>query len=189
MNLIEIKELLSENSGTLLAIVAIIMTLIQVTPIKVNPWSAIGKLFKTIWKAIGKAFNGDVIERLDRIESTQIETQKRLDQIESTQLDTKERLDKIEETQTETKEHLAEHIRTDDERNADLHRSSILQFNEELIGGIPHTEERFNEVLCNIDYYERYCEEHPEYPNNKAVRAIKNIKRVYDERMEKHDFL
>lgn len=36
MSLMEIKELLSENTGTLLAIVAIAMTLIEVTPIKVK---------------------------------------------------------------------------------------------------------------------------------------------------------
>ncbi len=34
MSLMEIKELLSENTGTLLAIVAITMTLVEITPIK-----------------------------------------------------------------------------------------------------------------------------------------------------------
>ncbi len=50
-------------------------------------------------------------------------------------------------------------------------------------------EEDFNEILYNIDCYERYCRDHPEYQNNRAVHAIMNIKRVFDERMEKHDFL
>ena len=53
MSLMEIKELLSENTGTLLAIVAIAMTLVEITPIKVNPWSAFGR-----W--IGRIFNGEV---------------------------------------------------------------------------------------------------------------------------------
>lgn len=181
---VSVQEILVNGGGALV----ILMTLVQIAPIKVNPWSAIGKVIKAIWKAVGKAFNGDVIERLDRIEATQIETQKRLDQIESAQAEAKERLDKIEEAQTETKERLGTHIRIDDERNADMHRASILRFNEELIANRQHTEEHFNEVLYNIDCYERYCEEHPEYPNNRAVRAIMNIKRVYDERMEKHDF-
>jgi len=52
-----------------------------------------------------------------------------------------------------------------------------------------HTEEDFNEILYSIDCYEKYCTEHPEYQNNRAVHAIKNIERVYDEHMEKHDFL
>ena len=30
-------------------------------------------------------------------------------------------------------------------------------------------------MLAKIDDYERYCEEHPEYPNNRAVLAIENI--------------
>lgn len=180
-----LQEIIAGSGGVLV----VLMTLIQFAPIEVNPWSTIGKIIKAIWKAIGKAFNGDVIERLDRIETTQLETKQRLDEIEAAQSDAKERLDKIEATQEETKERLGTHIRIDDERNADMHRASILRFNEELIGDLPHTEEHFNEVLYNIDCYERYCEAHPEYPNNRAVRAIKNIKRVYDERMEKHDFL
>ena len=44
-------------------------------------------------------------------------------------------------------------------------------------------------MLAEIDAYERYCEEHPEYPNNRAVLAIENIREVYKERMKKHDFL
>lgn len=45
------------------------------------------------------------------------------------------------------------------------------------------------EVLADIDFYERYCETHKEYKNNRAIRAIANISRVYDERLIKHDFL
>ena len=88
MNLIEIKELLSANSGTFLAIIAIAMTLIEITPIKVNPWSAIAKWF-------GKVFNGEVLNKLDKMEQAQAETRQKLD----------------------------DHIRIDDERNADLHRA------------------------------------------------------------------
>lgn len=138
-----IQEILASSSGVLV----ILMTLVQIAPIKVNPWSTIGK-------AIGKAVNGDVIEKLDKVES---------------------RLDK--------------HIRMDDERNADMHRTRILEFNTSLIRGLRHTEEDFNEILYNINCYEQYCTEHPEYQNNRAVHAIKNIERVYDECMENHDFL
>lgn len=138
-----IQEILASSGGALV----ILMTLVQIAPIKVNPWSA-------ICRAIGRALNGDVIAKLDKVE---------------------DRLD--------------EHIRMDDERNADLHRARILQFNTELLRSIRHTEEDFNEILYNIDCYEKYCTEHPEYQNNRAVHAIKNIDRVYDECMENHDFL
>ncbi len=33
----------------------ILMTLVQISPIKVNPWSAAGKMFGGIGRAIGKA--------------------------------------------------------------------------------------------------------------------------------------
>lgn len=125
----------------------VILSLVQIAPIQIDPWSAIGRM-------IGKAINGDVLKEIK---------------------DTKAELDK--------------HIKVDDERNADLHRARILQFNNELLRDIPHTREDFIEVLAEIDHYERYCETHPEYQNNRAVHAISNIGRVYDERLEKHDFL
>lgn len=89
----------------------------------------------------------------------------------------------------ETRKILDDHIKTDDARNADLHRTKILQFNNELLRDIPHTQEDFIEILHEIDLYEKYCDTHLEYENNRATHAVANIKRVYDERLVKHDFL
>ena len=88
-----------------------------------------------------------------------------------------------------TKAALEEHIRLDDERNADAHRAKILAFNTELLRGIDHTREDFIEVLAEIDQYESYCRAHPDYKNNRARHAVANIGRVYDDRLKKHDFL
>lgn len=52
-----LEEILLGGGGALLAA----MTLIQVAPIKVNPWSAIAK-------AIGRAINGEVIAKVDQLE-------------------------------------------------------------------------------------------------------------------------
>lgn len=81
------------------------------------------------------------------------------------------------------------HITMDDRRCADGHRARILHFNNELLRDIDHTKEEFTEVLAEIDAYELYCREHPEYPNNRAVLAIENIREVYKERLKLHDFL
>ena len=54
--ILTIKEILLSGSGLLL----ILMTLVQIAPIKINPWSALAK-------AIGKAINADVSNRLDGI--------------------------------------------------------------------------------------------------------------------------
>lgn len=132
----------------------LLITFIQIAPIKVNPWSA-------IVRGIGKALNGDVLKKLDVLEAGQVETRKRLD----------------------------EHIRIDDDRNADTHRSRILHFNTELLRGDKHTREDFIETLAEIDFYEHYCREHPDYENNRAVLAIENIERVYKDLMENGGFL
>ena len=97
------------------------------------------------------------------------------------------KLDKMESAQAETRERLDEHIRIDNERNADTHRVQILRFNRELLQEAPHTQEDFIEALSEIDFYEHYCKSHPEYENNRAVLAIENIKRAYMEWLEKHE--
>lgn len=132
-----IQELLLKGGGIVFAL----LTLVQITPIKVNPWSAIAR-------AIGKALiGGDIMAKLE------------------------------------------EHIRVDDERDADMHRYRLLRFNTELLRKTWHTKEEFDEILYSVTYYERYCEDHPKYENNRAVLAIENIKRVYKECMETNDFL
>lgn len=145
-----VAEILLTSGGGVL----ILLTLIQITPIKINPWSALAR-------ALGRAINGEVIGMLSEVKTAQKSTSDRLN----------------------------EHIRLDDERNADEHRARILRFNNELIRDLPHTKEEFIDVLSDIDSYELYCREHPEYKNNRAVHAIANICRVYDERLQKHDFL
>lgn len=144
-----IQELVAGGGGALL----ILMTLIQIAPIKVNPWSAVAKVF-------GRAINSDVLEKLNEVQKAQTATRKALD----------------------------DHIKVDDERNADMHRMRILQFNLELMENKPHTREDFIEILEEIDFYERYCSEHKDYQNNRCKHAIANIGRVYDDRLKKHDF-
>ena len=144
------KDILLNGGG----VAAVLLTILQIAPIKVNPWSAIAKF-------LGRMFNAEVLQELAEVKAAQKETRRVLD----------------------------EHIQLDDERNADEHRLRILQFNNELLREIPHTREDFIEILAEIDFYERYCKDHEDYQNNRAVHAIANIKRVYDARLQKHDFL
>lgn len=68
-------------------------------------------------------------------------------------------------------------------------RYRILRFNDEVKQGTRHTEEHFNQILEDITKYNRYCGEHKNFPNDKAVLAIKNIRDTYDKCMEENDFL
>ena len=131
-----VQELLAGGGGLLL----VMMTLVQIAPVKVNPWSWMAR-------AIGRAINAEVIKKLD------------------------------------------DHITTDDRRAADGNRTRILHFNNELLRDMQHTKEEFIEVLAEIDAYEKYCRDHPDYPNNRAVLAIENIRDTYKRRLDKHDFL
>ncbi len=143
MNVEDIQNLFTVGSSA----IVIFLTVVQIAPIKLNPWSYIAKI-------IGRALNAEVLEQ-------QQATQKKLD----------------------------EHIETDDKRNANSLRAQILQFNNELIDNRKHSKESFVEILSVIDDYEDYCRNHPDYKNNRCAHAVANIGRVYDERLQKHDFL
>lgn len=68
-------------------------------------------------------------------------------------------------------------------------RYRILRFNDEIRQEIRHTKEHFDQILEDIDNYEKFCRENPEFPNNKAMLAVKNIKDVYDKCVDENDFL
>ncbi len=68
-------------------------------------------------------------------------------------------------------------------------RRCILNFNGELLEGRKHTKEAFDQILSDIDSYERYCHEHPQFQNNKTVLSTQHIKKVYMNCEEKGSFL
>lgn len=145
-----IGEILGISGGGLF----VLLTIFQVAPININPWSAIAR-----W--IGRAINGEVLDELKKVQAAQAQNE-----------------DKLEK-----------HIDKDERDKTDECRGRILRFNNELIREIPHTKEEFFEVLKDIDAYERYCREHENYENGRAVHAITNINRVYDDRLKNHDFI
>lgn len=75
------------------------------------------------------------------------------------------------------------------ERDAINCRIRILQFGDEIRRGMKHSEENFNQILSDIDEYERYCEEHKDFKNNKTVQTKKRILDVYSRCVDENDFL
>lgn len=127
--------------------VALLMSIIQITPIKINPWSAIAR-------GIGRAINREVIEKVDALSQN-------------------------------VKQNKAD----DDEQWADLRRSHILRFGDELLHGISHSKEHFDQILLDISEYEHYCGSHPDYMNNIANATIKQIKNTYQKCLDTNAFL
>jgi hypothetical protein len=76
-----------------------------------------------------------------------------------------------------------------DENEAKGARRRILRFADELLQKKKHTKDYFDDVLADIDMYDRYCKANPDFPNNRTMMAEANIKMAYKERLEEHDFL
>lgn len=150
-------EIAFGSSGVLV----LLLTVIELVPIKINPWSKLAE-------KIGKAFNKPALGKITSVE---------------------QQLKKTNEALAKTNETLGEHMANDELHKAEDARAAVLRFNNELLRNIPHTREEFFEVLQKIDIYEDYCDTHKDYENNRAVHAVANINRIYDERLAKHDFL
>ncbi|WP_130837178.1 hypothetical protein [Lachnoclostridium sp. Marseille-P6806] len=136
----------------------LILSMIQVSKLPMNPWSWLAK-------HIGRAINGEVIRKVDVIETKVADLKQDIDA---------ERDSRIADMELE---------------RAERARTRILRFNDEIVNGTPHTREYFNDVLRDIDTYELYCENHRSYKNSRAVEAVTNIRRVFRRREEKNDFL
>lgn len=123
------KELVETGGSVLL----IVLTLVQVAPIRINPWSAIAR-------TIGKALNADLNEKMDANE-------------------------------------------------AKTARYRILRFDDEIRHKMRHSKEHFDQIIEDVDTYERYCQDHPRFPNGKAVSATDNVKRTYEKCKDENSFL
>lgn len=143
MTLESIKQAGLYGSG----VAILIMTIIQISPIKINPWSWIGR-------CIGRVINGEVLEK-----------------VETLTRDVKRNKE------------------DDDAQWASLSRTHILRFGDEILHGVSHSKEHFNQVLLDISKYEQYCESHPQYINNIATATIQQIKKTYQKCLDENNFL
>lgn len=84
---------------------------------------------------------------------------------------------------------LDRHIVKSGEEAASRARTRILRFSDELICGQEHTKEHFRDMLITIDDYEKYCEDHPDFPNSRCLIAIENIKDIYAKKCKDNSFV
>ena len=73
------------------------------------------------------------------------------------------------------------------ENQAVLARTHILRFDDELLNDIKHSKEYFSQTLQDIDVYEAFCMDHPNFKNSFATAAINHILKTYGELLEKHN--
>ena len=58
-------------------------------------------------------------------------------------------------------------------------RRRILRFNDELLSGVKHSKEAFDDIVEDLDLYEKFTSTHPDFVNNKCVLAKTHIKDTY----------
>lgn len=150
MTLNDIAVLLKDNCGLFAGVFFVILSLVEISPIKINPWS---------W--IGNVLNKGIIDRLDK-QSKDIDAMKT----------------KISNIQKEV-----------NENSATSSRYRILRFDDELLHGVMHTKEHFDQILVDIDIYEKFCARNPDFRNNLATMAISHIKITYQKCSEDNSFL
>ena len=93
-----------------------------------------------------------------------------------------EKIDKL----TEMVKEVSDRVDATSATNA---RTRVLRFDDELINGVHHSREYFQQTLEEIDTYETYCAKHPEFKNNACVLAIEHIRRVYSHLQDSHGFI
>lgn len=127
--------------------------LIEISPIKLNPWTW---LLSPLRKAITGGIDKEVKDLKDDINCVKND---------------------ISSVNTKLDNYIVE-----SEKEQALHsRQRILVFNDEITQKKEHSKEHYEDVLLTIDEYEKYCNEHPEFPNNRCLLAIENIKNHYNE--------
>lgn len=73
--------------------------------------------------------------------------------------------------------------------NAIQARTRILRANDEMRQSVHHSYEYFRQLHQDITDYQNYCAAHPDFKNNEAVNSIEYINKIYQECLERNDFL
>ena len=147
---------LGELAGWILGATAIVCTVLERMPQAISPWT---KLFKFI----GRAMNGEVLQRLEAIE-------KQVKQIDE------------QSKATEAKR---------EEDSVIEARIRIIRLSDELVHEPEHlhSKDYFDQILSDVTLYENYCRDHKDFKNDITTMSIKHIREVYLTCMKDHLFL
>lgn len=149
----------SLNLGNISIICFLVLSLVEISPIKINPWSW---LCRVLAKHIGIT---DIKSEIVQIRDHMDELEKKIDNMKISN-----------DEKNQLKEALAA-------------RRRILRFNDELLQKVRHSKEMFDDILKDITDYDNYCRTHPNFVNKKAVFAEQNVSKAYQKCMEENDFL
>ena len=74
-----------------------------------------------------------------------------------------------------------DNLRSEIKKNDALQaRRRILRFNDELLNGVKHSKEAFDDIIEeDLDLYDKFTKTHPDFVNNKCTLAAQHIKDTY----------
>lgn len=77
----------------------------------------------------------------------------------------------------------------EDRKSATLCRARILRFGDEILHGVAHSKEHYDQILLDITDYSQYCDAHPEFVNHVTKHAEQEIEDAYQRLLETNGFL
>lgn len=158
--------------GLIVSILVGVSAFIQISPIKINPWSWIAR-------KVGHAINGEVIEKVDKLEKdikgigSDVDSVRK--DVDSVKSDLNAGLQKVRDENEEEK--------------IVNKRVRILRFGDEIRHEQRHSKDHFDQIMMDVTEYESYCESHPNFKNDITVMTIEIIKKTYKNCLEKDSFL
>ena len=75
------------------------------------------------------------------------------------------------------------------ERSAVDFRTRILRFGDEMLHGMKHTKDHFDQILDDVNRYEVHCKKNPDFRNNMTHITVQQIKAEYARCLRDNDFL
>lgn len=96
---------------------------------------------------------------------------------------------KLQESLKKMQKTMDAHIKNDEDERARNRRYRILRFYDEMCEGSWHSESHFEDILDDIDAYEKYCATHPNFRNSRGHVAMEAIKDTYGRMKNNGEFL
>ena len=144
---------IGDIATTIAITIAGALTVVEVSPIKCNPWSAIGRIV-----------NRAVLDELKEVKTEYVAGMR------------------------DVNEQMADLRARMDESEAKAARMRIQRFADEMYGEIRHSKEHFDLILMDITAYNRYCDNHPGFINEKTRVAQDVITEAYEKCLRERTF-
>lgn len=173
-----------ELIGAIMLVVTGVAAFVENTSKTMKPLT---KFAKWIGKWFGRAIFGELMEKVDGLEKTFGIKVTELEQTFNTKVDG---LERTFNTKVDTLDKKIEKMDQDDQlQRAKDARTRVLRFGDEVFHNVRHTKEHFDDVLRDITYYEKYCDEHPKFENDQMHITAEHIKETYHKCLKEHSFL